>query len=887
MIGERFRWLRTKLRRLFLRRREEAAMDAEMQFHFDQLVREFRAEGLNERDAQLAARREFGAVDAYREETRDAWRPPVLADAWRSVAFALRSLARTPAFTFLAVLTLGLGIGANTAMFSVTSGIALKPLPYHEPASLDTIYRRTAQEPRGSFSARDFEDFKAAAAGMYTDGAGEVSRDVSLADPGAPAGFAKSKRVTVNFLSMLGSQPVRGRGFRVEDAAESASPVAILSDRLWRNRFGGREDIIGETVRLNGEPHTIIGVMPASFNDWRHLGWVDLFTPLSLTTAQRTDRESAFIRIIARRAPGIDAANANAFVATFGEQLARDHANLHAESSCYAVDMPSVVTDQGSKITLTMLLGLSGFVVLIACSNLANFLLARTMSRAREFAVRAALGASRRQLLQPLLLEALILALLGGGLALVAAYGYTDWMRIRSTADNGEQVVFVIDWSVMSWAFLCSLFTAAAFGLAPALFALRLNLNETLKSGARGTTGGRGHQRLRHLLIVGQFALAMVMLTGSALFINGLAELNNRRTGWDSNHLLTGTFLLPEGQYATTTDLTAFQERALERLRSLPGVAAAGFSVNPPFSNWAENRRFLVEGQERPPRGREPAAQVNPITPDYLKSVGTTLLAGRDFDERDQPDAPPAVIINAAMAEALFGSADPIGRRIAPVSDTNLDWAQIVGVASDVRNTLPDASLVPFQVYLPMTQAPSAYHEIAIRTAGIEPGSLVPAIRSAFADLDPDLPLRNLKSADDRVARANYQLGVLRDMLTGFAFIGLLLAAIGIYGVIARTMAQRRNEFGIRLALGAQVKDITRLVLHAGVRLSFTGALLGVIGGIGLSRLLSMGFPNMNLANPWIVVGATTLLVMVALLACYLPARRAGRINPVDSLRAE
>lgn len=887
-LAQRLRWLRTRARRLFRRSRQEAELDAEMQFHFDQLVAEFRAEGLNERDARRAAQREFGTVDAYREEVRDTWRPPQLGEAWRSLATATRSLIRTPGFTILAIVTLGLGIGANTAMFSVVNGVALKPLPYRDPASLDYVFRQTASNPKGPFSAPDFNAFRTAATGTYAEVAGMAYREVSLAEPGAPAEFADGMRVSANFLALLGLPPVRGRDFRASDDAEGAEPVAILSDRLWHNRFGGRADIIGHTVRLNGRPHTIIGVLPERFNDWRHLGWVDLFTPLALTGAQQSERDNAFIEILARRAPGVSAETASAFVATWGEQQVQDYPEVHAASSCYTTNISAIVTDFDARITLTMLLGLSGFVVLIACSNLANLLLARTMARAREFAVRSALGASRRQLLQPLLLEALLLALAGGILALLAAAWSNGWMQMRSTADNGEQVVFAMDWSVMGWAFVCSLATAIIFGVAPALFALRLNLNATLKSGARGATGGRGHQRLRHLLIVGQFALAMVLLSGSALFINGLSDLNDRRTGWDSKHLVTGSFLLPDTRYGSPSEINAFQERALEQLRALPGVDSAGFSVNPPFFTWGQSARFLVEGQTRPERGREPAALVNAVTPHYLSTVGTRLLSGRDFDARDQADSTPAVIINAAMASALFGTNNPIGQRIATVSgDEELTWAEIVGVAADVRNTQPEIALIPYQVYTPMTQTPSAANEIAVRTAGVEPATQVEAIRAVFGALDADLPLRNLKSADDRVARANYQLGVLRDMLTGFAILGLTLAAIGIYGVITRTMAQRQHEFGIRLALGAQVRDITRIVLGAGIRLSITGAALGVLGGIGLARLLQLGFPNMNLDNPGIVVAATLLLVVVALLACYLPARRAARINPVDSLRAE
>ncbi|MCC5023264.1 MAG: ABC transporter permease [Candidatus Synoicihabitans palmerolidicus] len=423
--------------------------------------------------------------------------------------------------------------------------------------------------------------------------------------------------------------------------------------------------------------------------------------------------------------------------------------------------------------------------------------------------------------------------------------------------------------------------------MAPALFALRLNLNETLKSGARGSVDSRAQNRFRQLLIVGHFTLATVLLSGATLFIYGLDDLNHRRSGWSSDRLVTGTFLLPDASYANPHDITAFQDRALEQLRALPGVVSAGLAAHPPFFNWSESRRFIAEGPLPPEPGREPAAMINAVSPGYLSTVGTSLIAGRTFDPRDQADSPRVFVINQSMARTLFPNRDPIGRRIARVSDSDQEWGEIVGVVEDVRNVLPEAVTVPFQLYVPMTQEPRTYNEVAVRLHGEGASALVPAIRALMSDLDPDLPIRNLKTAEDRVFRANYQLGVLRDMLTGFAVLGLGLASLGIYGVIARTMAQRTGEFGIRLALGAQVSDITRLVLGSGVRLALTGAVLGAIGGAGLNRVIAMGFANMQLNNPWMMVTSVAVLITVGLLASYLPARRAARINPIDSLRSE
>jgi predicted permease len=536
---------------------------------------------------------------------------------------------------------------------------------------------------------------------------------------------------------------------------------------------------------------------------------------------------------------------------------------------------------------LAMLIGLSGFVLLIGCSNLANLLLARTMSRAREFAVRSAIGASRMQLLKPLMAESLVLALAGGGCAVLVAQWITEWLSSRSIGESGEGIVFYLDWRVFAWAFGAALVTALAFGLAPALFALRLKINETLKSGARGMTGGRGHQRFRHALIVAQFALAMILLTGAALYIRGLEELNNTRAGWRSDRLLTGTVVLPTAAYGSEDKINTFHRLTLERLRAIPGVASVGISSFAPFFNWTDIRKYLVEGRELPQPGHEPAAVVNSISPGYFDTYGTRLLAGRAFTERDTLTSPKVFIVSQAMAKALFGTENPIGRRLAETGLGSAQWGEIVGVAADIKSVMPDPGPVTLQLYQPMGQDPRPYNEMAVRTSGVLPGTLVTAVRAVMAELDPDLPVRQLQAADVTIDRANYQSAILRDILSSFAILGLSLASLGIYGVIARTMAQRTGEFAIRFALGACIRDITRLVLTTGVRLALIGAAIGLVGAIGVARFLATGSPGMRFDNPIVYLGTALLLMAVALIACWLPARRAARINPIEALRAE
>jgi predicted permease len=387
--------------------------------------------------------------------------------------------------------------------------------------------------------------------------------------------------------------------------------------------------------------------------------------------------------------------------------------------------------------------------------------------------------------------------------------------------------------------------------------------------------------------MIGQFALAMVLLAGAALFIRGLDELNNSRAGWQSERLVTGAVVLPTAGYPDADRINAFHRVTVERLESVPGVASAGISSFTPFFNWADVRKYLIEGRELPQPGHEPAAVVNSISPHYFDTYGTHMLAGRAFSDRDTLTSPRVFIISQATAIALFGNENPIGRRVAQAGSPNLQWGEIVGVAADVKSVLPDPGPVTLQLYQPMAQEPRPYNQIAVRTTGTAPSTLLQSIRSVMTELDPDLPLRNLETADATIVRANYQTAVLRDMLASFGVLGLGLASLGIYGVIARTMAQRAGEFAIRFALGACTGDITRIVLISGVKLALIGSILGLFGALGVARLLAASNPGMHLNSPPVLAGTTLVLVTVALIACWLPARRAARINPIEALRAE
>ena len=809
--------------------------------------------------------------------------PAILSD----IRVAFTSLRRAPGFTLIAVITLGLGIGANTSMFSLVNGYMLRPAPYAGSDRLDRIYRATPRTSVGGVSPADYLDVKSEM-NRYGEIAAYASSDIVLSEPGKPAEMVLGLRISANLFSTLGTTPQVGRGLRADEEIPGNHRVLIISHRYWQNRFGGAGDIIGRTIRVDSEPYEIVGVLPATFSDWRHLGGFDLFRPLSLGEQDIRDRSSTGLRLVGRRSSTVTHAQGEAFVNDFGRRLAADHPAEHADSAWRTVPIEDTFLSTFGQAMFAMVIGLSGLVLLIACSNLANLLLARTMGRARELAVRAALGASRSRMLRPLVLESLLLAFGGGICAVFVAMWTFDWMNASSVDDNGMGMALTLDWRVLSWAFGASLFTAVAFGVAPALFALRLDLNNTLKSGSRGTTGGRAHRRFGNVLIVGQFALAMVLLAGAGIFVRGLYELNNRRYGWESDHLVTGTMLLPTATYPGNKEITDLQRLALERLEALPGVASASVSYSMPFFGLSEPREYLIAGRATPEPGREPVAVINGISPHYFETVGTPLLSGRTFNEGDTLISPKVFIINQAMASGLFAGENPIGRRLARAGGTTIEWGEIVGVVGDVQSVYPDrVTVTTSQLYQPMAQEPRRLDEIAVRTHSVAPSTVVESIRGAMMSLDRDLPVRRLQPADGAIARANYQMGVLGGVLSSLALLGLGLASLGVYGVIARTVAQRTGEFGIRSALGAQPGDITRLVLTSGAKLALVGSALGLLGAFGLSRALAAALPGMQTNTVPVLIGATVLLIAVAQIAGYMPARRASRISPTEALRAE
>jgi predicted permease len=797
--------------------------------------------------------------------------------------FAFRQLAKSPGFTAIALLTLALGIGLNAAMFNIVNSIVLQPLRFPDPARLFRLEKVNAQlQPGGHRTAhfvaieRECKDFAEVA----------CSRPWSftLSEPGRPAEVIASLRSSAGYFNVLGLRMELGRTFLPSEDVPGRDQVIILGHDFWQSHFAGDPGIVGKTVRLDGQPNEIIGVAPKLANDPRTLSTADIYRPLALTAEDLRGREDHAFDIIGRYRPGITVAQAASRFSAIAASLAESDPKEYQGQILRAVSLVPELQGTGRQIVF-MLIGLSGFVLLIACANLANLLLARAIARAREFAIRGALGASRAQLIRPLIAECGLLSFAGGGLGVLVSIWTNDWMADQFRA-SGSEMDFPLDWRLLLFAFGASLLTGLLFGVAPAWVTSRVHVNDALKSGTRGSTGDRSQNRFRQALIAGQFALALVLLSGAVLFVRGLDQFLRRDAGWNPAPLLRGILSMPSSRYPDTEHMERFYEQVQERVSALPGVAAVTISHEVPAFYFPSGRRFIVQGQTPPAPGNEPGAPINGVSPGYFNTVGTRLIHGRDFTLADRSDSPHVIIINESMARVLFPGKDAVGQHLANFDEQPLVWMEVVGVAEDVRFLNFGNNSSPFQAYIPQSQAVWSYVTLVVRTSA-PPETMADSVRRAVAELDPDMAVKELTTVPAYIQRNMQQMTAINHLLVGFALLGLFLAALGIYGVIARIVAQRTNEIGIRMALGAQVGQIARLILGTGMRMVLIGTALGLLGAAGLARFLASAMPGLSSNSVIAIAGATVVLVAVALLACWLPARRATQVDPMVALRAE
>lgn len=800
-----------------------------------------------------------------------------------SLRFALRRLAASPGFTAIAVVTLALGVGLNTAMFSVLNTVLLRPLPFPESDRLFRLDRTSAQQVDGSHRGPNYLDIERHS-GEVADVAAYRGWGATVSEPGRAAEFRESLRVSPRFFDVLGIRPVLGRTFRLDEDAVGRNHVIVLSDAYWRSRFDADPNIVGRIVRLDSQSTEIVGVLPASAEAHALFGPIDIFRPLALSEEERSFRSETFFQILGRYRAGVTPAAAQAQFATVAGRLAADHAENVGLGLRTVPLQSTTVSDAFATITY-LLLGLSGFVLLIACANLANLLIARAVERSREFAVRVALGASSARLIGPVAAECLLLALAGGALGIQLSIWTTQWMG-RQLSHEGAPVVFVLDWRVLGFAMAAAFATALFVGVAPAWLVSRLQVSNMLKGGARGSTADPSHHRFRNGLIVGQLALALVLLAGAAAFARGINQVAARELGWNPAPLVSGKVSLRgDGDQART--FRSFRELR-ERLAALPGVESVSMDLDLPLYGFAPGQRaYVVEGRERPNPGHEPTALTNGVSPEYFETVGTPIVRGRGILLSDTLESSRVVIINETMARTLFPQGDALGHRVGRI-DRDPQWAEIVGVARDVRFLGITDPPTTFQVYQPLSQETWGFVSATVRASNpATAAGLVQPFRRAVAEFDPDIAVLRLMPVPAMIADANRGLVIITQLLTGFAALGLFLAALGIYGVITRLVAQRTPEIGVRMALGATFDQVVRLVLGAGVRMTLAGVGLGLLGAIALTRVLDTQLPGLATNNGVTISAAAGVLLAVSIIACYLPARRASKVDPLVAMRTE
>jgi putative ABC transport system permease protein len=849
----------------FGRRREEDLGD-ELQFHLDMAEEQLRRAGMSAADARREARVRMGGVTQITEAYRDQRGLPFAETVLQDLRYGLRTLLRTPGFTIAALLTLALGIGANTAIFSIVNALVLRPLPLHEPDGL--VWLRETNPKRNitqfSVSYANYADWKARSR-SWEALAAFANRSVNLLTDGDPERL-RAQFMTPNLLPMLRLAVARGRGFLPE---EDRSNVVILSDSLWKRAFAADPSVLGRAIVVDGRPHTVVGVAPAVFG---MAGTTELFLPLGPFVQDERSRHE--LDVIGRLNPGVTREQAAAEMSAVARQVEEEHPEDNAGWNVGLTPLIDVIVDRDTRGTLFLLLGAVGLLLLIACANLSSLLLVRASVRTREIAIRTALGGGRARLVRQLVTESLLLSLIGGAAGVLVAHWCLDFFRAAGTTTLPRAEEIGVDGRVWLFACAATAVTGVVAGLLPAMQASRLDVLRGLKKSTHSLLSGR--RTLRNALIVAQLAVSIVLLAASGLMLRTLDRLHGMDLGFNAARILTV-------QVEPTRDQIAFFTTLRDRVMAMPGVEAVGVTSGAPMTTFNTSLNVFPAGPALIPPTESIQSHWRIVTAEFFQAMEIPLLKGRTFTPRDDEHAQKVVVVNQTLAKLLWGDGDPIGRRVSPGGGD--DYSTVIGVVGDIRSHNPAAAPMPGYymsaysgIWGPMT--------LVIRTNAPASG-IVPAIRRELKGLDPTLPLFEIRSMDELVRERVAPQRTVAGLLSSFAVVALLLAAVGIYGVMAYATEQRTREVGLRMALGAQRLDVLTPLMREGAGLIAAGTALGLVLAVGTTPLMRGLLTDVSPGDPLTLAGATLVLTAVSLFACYLPARRALKVHPVVALRCD
>jgi len=884
-IGEAIAEFSRRIARLFSSGRHRRDLDEEMRIHLALRERDQQHLGLSPGDARFVARQQFGNILQLRERGEDMWGWNWLQDFGQDLRYGLRLLVKNPGFTAVAVLTLALGIGANTAIFSVVDAVLLRPLPYRQPDQLVFMTEDSPQVPGMSISMSNFDDWRRMNT-VFDSMLPYRNTSMILTGQGDAENVAV-RQVTSTLVPTLGMQPILGRALTPDDDKVGSAPVVMLSDSFWTQRFARDSKVIGKTLELDGQAYSIIGVLPNSrfHSSWRR---IQLFTSLwrledELGGEQHRDDHPGILAIV-RMKPGVTLAQAKADMARVTARLAEQYPDTNTDH--YVAMQPLLSAVVGSVSTsMWVLLAAVCFVLLIACANVANLMLARATQRNREMAIRTALGAKRSRLLRQLLAESLLLALVGGAIGLGIAYLATAAVAKAAPANIPRVDTVAVDSSVMLYTLAISVFTGLLFGLFPAWQVSTTRVHDAIKEGSRGGTASAGRKSVRAALVVAEVAVSVVLLVGAGLLLKSLYRVLRADTGFEPVGVYTTRFSLPNARYPNQAKQLQFVQQIVNKMAATPGVQAAG--LESPFLG-GNTSGYIIEGRPIPNPGDWPNTDVTSITPDALKASGLRLIRGRYFTNADDANSPLVCIVDTMMAQRAWPGEDPIGKRLntATVVDATHPpkWRAVVGIVSHTVTAVDAPS--EEETYVPFAQRVEPGGYLVVHTGGSAADFLVTA-RAAMNSLDPNIPLSAVRSLNDYLDDAQAPRRLSVTLLSAFAGLALLLAAVGIYGVTSYAVTQRTQEIGIRIALGAQGGDVMRMILGGGMALIALGLAVGIAGAFSLSRYLQSMLFQVQPRDVLTFALAPVVIIVVALVACWLPARRAMRVDPIIALRFE